>query len=111
MRRLFAAHIVLVAIIGCQVPSATSTGTLEATASPSGGVDVAGICATTTFASCTDSLQTASGTWPGSLVAICQAPEGGGKVVRLDNESEADSKCSEGGLVAGSRVVKVIRLP
>ena len=44
-------------------------------------------------------------------VAICEAPEGGGNAVRLDSESEADSKCSDGGLIAGSRVVKVIRLP
>jgi hypothetical protein len=72
---------------------------------------VAAICATTGFSKCAESLQTALTTWPGSLVAICEAPEGGGKVVRLDSESEAASKCSDGGLIAGSRVVKVVRLP
>lgn len=110
MRRLFAAPVILALLIGCQTPSASPTGT-AATASPSGGVDVAAICATTGFSKCADSLQTALTTWSGSLVAICEAPEGGGKVVRLDTESEAASKCSDGGLIAGSRVVKVIRLP
>ena len=110
MRRPFAALIVGVVLIGCQTPSAGTTGA-AATASPSGGFDVAAICATTGFSKCAESLQTALITWSGSLVAICEAPEGGGKVVRLDTESEAASKCSDGGLIAGSRVVKVIRLP
>ncbi len=110
MRRPVAALIVLALLIGCQAPSATTTGT-PATASPSAGIDVAAICAATGYTKCAESLQKALATWSGSLVAICEAPEGGGNVVRLDSESEADSKCSDGGLIAGSRVVKVIRLP
>lgn len=60
---------------------------------------------------CVEGVLTMAGAAPGSLVAICDYQDGTGDVVVVDTSAEAESECSDGGLIAGSRVIRVVQLP
>jgi hypothetical protein len=48
---------------------------------------------------------------PGTLLAVCAYGDGTGDVVRIEKEGDAEAQCSGDGLIAPSKVVRVVRLP
>ncbi|MDQ3688629.1 MAG: hypothetical protein M3406_01060 [Chloroflexota bacterium] len=107
----------LILTAGCSSPAAesdtpSSAPASEAAAVPSvAGLDIAAICAQTTYGNCSASLRTAAEVCSGELVAICEYPDGIGDVVTTATEADAEEECSGGGLIEGSRVVTVLELP
>lgn len=75
------------------------------------GVDIAAICAETTYVGCSESLTIAADVFSGELVAVCEYPDGTGDVVTVPTEADAEAECSADGLIEGSRVVQVLQLP
>jgi len=65
-------------------------------------------CTESTYALCAEDLLRAMGEMPGSLVAVCEFPDGGA-VIPLEREEDAAAWCAEQG--AGGRVLEVLRLP
>lgn len=68
-------------------------------------------CAGSTYRGCVESVVFAMSSWSGETVAICEYEGGTGDVTLIEAGEDPDEDCSGGGLIPGSRVFAVLRLP
>ncbi len=111
------AFVLALLLAACASPAVESDSPLRAAVSATpvtpvaAGLDITGICAGTTYGGCRESLTLAADVFSGEIVAVCEYPDGTGDVILLETEADAEAACSADGLIAGSRVVKVLELP
>jgi hypothetical protein len=77
---------------------------------PDGAAEMAeAACAGSTYAACREDMLRAMDETPGALVAVCEVADGGGAVIALEREADAQTWCAAEG--SGGVVRKVLRLP
>ena len=97
----------------CSAPEVASAPLCKLIAAPRPGVTdiVNQACAGTTYSRCVQTLTQAMDIFPGTLIAICEYPDGEGDVVTVDASETPEAACSGGGLITPSAVHGTLTIP